>query len=79
MSQISSTAGSALSTIEAPSLPARGVVTEAQMARAIARGRRLQSEAVREIFGEAFRRVLHPFAAPQGRREGPYGDRTQAC
>ncbi|HIC80013.1 MAG TPA: hypothetical protein EYP07_03480 [Kiloniellaceae bacterium] len=57
----------------------RGAVTEAQMARAIARGRRLQGEAMRAVFRAAFRRVLHPLAGQQDRREGAYGNRPQAC
>ncbi|WP_299400212.1 hypothetical protein [Pelagibius sp.] len=57
----------------------RSAVTEAQIARAIARGRRLQGEAMRAIFGAALRRVLHPIAGQQSRREGAYGNRAQAC
>ena len=57
----------------------RSAVTEAQIARAIARGRRLQGEAMRTILGAALRRVLHPFAGRQVRREGAYGNRAQAC
>ena len=57
----------------------RSAVTEAQIARAIARGRRLQGEAMRAIFGAALRRVLHPFDAPQSRRAAPCGDRPQPC
>lgn len=57
----------------------RSAVTEAQIARAIARGRRLQGEAMRAIFGAALRRALHPFAGRHVSREGTYGDRAQAC
>ena len=86
MSQVFPTIGSAPQfpatpayTNPARTTAARGVVTEAQVARAIARGRRLHGEAVREVLGGAFRRVLHPFAARQRRHARAYGDRSQAC